>query len=280
MPAPLRDAIRWLARSIVFVIVLASLNFLLMQIIPGDPALVSAGSSGAADQQMIDQIRAEFRLDQPLWQQYSEYLLRTARLDLGTSFQHARPVWDMIAEKLGATLLLTGSAWVLSISLGVVLGMLSARFAGRWPDVLVSALVLILYAAPSFWLGLILVLVFSIWLDWLPAFGVGAIGGDLGAAAGVLGTLRHLILPATTLATFYIAIYTRLMRGGLLTVAQLDHIKTARAKGVPGRRMVTHHMIRGAILPVVTYMGFHATTLISGTVLVETVFAWPRAADL
>lgn len=280
MLAPLSKALRWLVRSIAFLFVLASLNFLLMQIVPGDPALVFAGGSGAADQQMIDQIRAEFHLDRPVWEQYTDYILRTARFDLGTSFQHGRPVWDMIAEKLGATLLLTASAWALSISLGVALGMISARYAGRWPDVVVSAGALILYAAPSFWLGLIFVLVFSIWLGWLPAFGIGTIGEDLGAGAALLDTLRHLILPAMTLATFYVAIYTRLMRGGLLAVAQLDHIKTARAKGVPGRRIVTHHMIRGAILPVVTYMGFHATTLISGAVLVETVFAWPGLGRL
>ena len=280
MKATLFIALRWLVKAILFVFVLASLNFLLIQIVPGDPALVFAGSSGAADQQMIDQIRVEFHLDQPVWAQYTDYILRTARFDLGTSFQHGRPVWDMIAEKLGATLLLTGSAWVLSITLGVALGMISARYVGRWPDVLVSAVALFLYAAPSFWLGLIFVLVFSIWLGWLPAFGVGTIGVDLGTFGHILDTLRHLILPALTLATFYIAIYTRLMRGGLLAVAQLDHIKTARAKGVPRRRIVTHHMIRGAILPVVTYMGFHATTLISGAVLVETVFAWPGLGRL
>jgi peptide/nickel transport system permease protein len=275
-----QKTLRWLVRTLGFLFVLTSLNFLLMQIIPGDPALVFAGSSGAADQQMIAQIRAEFRLDLPLRQQYTEYLLRSARFDLGTSFQHGRPVWEMIREKLGATLVLTGSAWALSIALGVVLGLVSARFAGRWPDALISALALFLYAAPSFWLGLILVLVFSIWLGWLPAFGVATIGVDLGPAEALWDRLRHLILPALTLATFYIAIYTRLMRGGLLAVAQLDHIKTARAKGVPGARIVTHHMIRGAILPVVTYMGFHATTLISGAVLVETVFAWPGLGRL
>jgi len=280
MRATLYAAGNWLARSMAFLFALASLNFLLMQIIPGDPALVFAGSSGAADQQMIEQIRAEFHLDQPVWAQYADYMLRTAHFDLGTSFQHGRAVWDMIAEKLGATLLLTGAAWVLSIMLGIALGMIAARYAGRWPDVLVSAGALILYAAPSFWLGLILVLVFSVWLGWLPAFGAGTVGADLGAWGTAVDTLRHLILPATTLATFYIAIYARLMRGGLLAVAQLDHIKTARAKGVPRSRIVVHHMIRGAILPVITYMGFHATTLISGAVLVETVFAWPGLGRL
>ena len=280
MKATLFIALRWLVKAILFVFVLASLNFLLIQIVPGDPALVFAGSSGAADQQMIDQIRTEFHLDQPVWAQYTDHILRIARFDLGTSFQHGRPVWDMIAEKLGATLLLTGSAWVLSITVGVLLGLVSARYAGRWPDVLVSAVALFLYAAPSFWLGLIFVLVFSIWLDWLPAFGVGTIGVEFGAFGQMLDILRHVILPALTLATFYIAIYTRLMRGGMLAVAQLDHIKTARAKGVPQHRIVTRHMLRGAILPLVTYMGFHATTLISGAVLVETVFAWPGLGRL
>ncbi len=280
MKATLSIALRWLVKAILFVFVLASLNFLLIQLVPGDPALVFAGSSGAADQQMINQIRAEFHLDRPVWAQYIDYILRTARFDLGTSFQHGRPVWDMIAERLGATLLLTGSAWGLSIAVGVALGLVSMRYVGRWPDMLVSSLALFLYAAPSFWLGLIFVLVFSIWLGWLPAFGVGTIGVEHSMLGAVLDKLRHLILPALTLATFYIAIYARLMRGGLLAVAQLDHIKTARAKGVPQIRIVTHHMIRGAILPVVTYLGFHATTLISGAVLVETVFAWPGLGRL
>lgn len=280
MKATLFIAMRWLVKAITFVFVLASLNFVLIQIAPGDPALVIAGSSGAADQVMIDQIRAEFHLDQPLAAQYVEYVARTVRFDLGTSYQHGRPVWDMISEKLAATLLLTGSAWVISIVLGVGLGLLSARFVGRWPDAVVSAGALILYAAPSFWLGLIFVLVFSIWLEWLPAFGASTIGVDFNMAGQIADTLRHLALPALTLALFYVAIYTRLMRGGLLAVAQLDHIKTARAKGVPPRRIVTHHMIRAAVLPVVTYLGFHATTLISGAVLVETVFAWPGLGRL
>jgi len=271
---------RWLVRVILFLFVLASLNFMLIQMAPGDPALVIAGSSGAADQQMIDQIRAEFHLDQPLGAQYLDYVSRTLRLDLGTSYHHGRPVWDMIAEKLGATVLLTGAAWAISIAVGVALGLLSARFVGRWPDVAISAGALLLYAAPSFWLGLIFVLVFSIWLEWLPAFGAATIGADLGWGGRIMDQMRHLILPALTLALFYVAIYARLMRGGMLAVSQLDHVKTARAKGVPPRRIVTHHMIRSAILPVVTYMGFHATTLISGAVLVETVFAWPGLGRL
>ncbi len=163
---------------------------------------------------------------------------------------------------------------------GVALGAAAARRVGSWADSVITVLALAFYATPIFWVGLMLVLVFSVWLGWLPSFGMDTVGADLHGWAAVADTARYLVLPALTLGLFYMAVYARLTRSAMLDVAGQDFVKTARAKGVPEGRILRRHILRNALLPVVTLAGIQAGQLIGGSVLVETVFAWPGIGRL
>jgi peptide/nickel transport system permease protein len=262
----------------VFAIIVA--NFLLVHAAPGDPASVMAGEAGAADPQFLAKLRTQFGLDQPLSTQLWIYVSHVAQGDLGMSYRQQRPVAGLIRERLSATLLLTGTAFVLAVVLGVTLGALAARRVGRTSDSLITVLALGLYATPLFWVGLMLVLVFSVWLDWLPSFGMNTVGANLSGMAAVLDTSRYLVLPATTLGLFYMAVYARLTRAAMLEVASQDFVRTARAKGVPEGAVQRRHILRNALLPVITIAGIQLGQLVGGSILVETVFAWPGIGRL
>ncbi len=264
--------------AIVFAIVCA--NFLLIHAAPGDPASVMAGQSGAADPQFLAQLRHEFGLDQPLSTQLWLYVSSVAHGDLGISHRQQRTVLSLIMERLPATLLLTGVAFVFALTAGIALGAAAARRVGTWADSAITVLALVFYATPIFWVGLMLVLVFSVGLGWLPAFGMNTVGADLHGWAAVADTARYLVLPGLTLGLFYMAVYARLTRSAMLDVAGEDFIKTARAKGVGEGRILRRHILRNALLPVVTLAGIQAGQLIGGSVLVETVFAWPGIGRL
>ncbi len=264
--------------AVVLAIVVA--NFLLIHAAPGDPASVMAGQSGAADAQFVAQLRHQFGLDQPLSTQLWLYLRAVLGGDLGMSHREGRPVAALIAERLPATLLLTGTAFALALAAGITLGAAAARRVGRWSDSLITVVALGFYATPIFWVGLMLVLVFSVWLDWLPAFGMETVGADLHGWAAAADTARYLVLPALTLGLFYMGVYARITRSAMLEVAGQDFVRTARAKGVPEGRILRRHVLRNALLPVVTLAGIQAGQLIGGSVLVETVFAWPGIGRL
>jgi peptide/nickel transport system permease protein len=264
--------------AMVFAIVVA--NFLLVHAAPGDPASVMAGEAGAADPQFLAQLRAQFGLDQPLSTQLWIYVSHVAQGDLGVSYRQQRPVAGLILERLAATLLLTGTAFVLAIVGGITLGALAARRVGHTSDSLITVLALGFYATPIFWVGLMLVLVFSVWLDWLPSFGMKTVGADLTGGAALLDTARYLVLPGLTLGLFYMAVYARLTRAAMLEVASQDFVRTARAKGVPEGGVQRRHVLRNALLPVITVAGIQAGQLIGGAILVETVFAWPGIGRL
>ncbi len=281
--SPLRFA-RFLAgrlvKMVLLVFAIICVNFLLIHAAPGDPASVMAGESGAADAHFVEQLRHEFGLDQPIGAQLWLYVSAVARGDLGISHRQQRTVVSLIAERLPATLLLTGVAFAFALASGIALGAAAARRVGRWTDSLITVLALGFYATPIFWVGLMLVLVFSVWLDWLPSFGMNTVGADLHGWAAVADTARYLVLPALTLGLFYMAVYARLTRSAMLDVAGEDFVKTARAKGVPEGRILRRHILRNALLPVVTLAGIQAGQLIGGSVLVETVFAWPGIGRL
>ena len=236
-----------------------------------------AGEAGAADA-FVAQLRERFGLDKPLPQQLATYLGHAARLDLGDSYRQQRPVMSLIGERLPATLLLTLTAFVVSLTLGVALGAWSSARAGTWLDSLVSTLSMLFYATPLFWLALMECCCSrSSWNGcrasaskrWARATG-------LARAADIA---RHLVLPAT-LALFYMAVYARMTRTAMLEVAQMDFIKTARAKGLSPRRIQRRHILRNALLPVITLAGIQAGSMVGGTVLIETVFAWPGIGRL
>jgi peptide/nickel transport system permease protein len=264
--------------AIVFAIIVV--NFFLIHAAPGDPASVMAGQSGAADPQFVEQLRHEYGLDKPLLTQLWIYVSSVARGDLGISHQQQRTVLSLISERLPATLLLTGVAFAFALTTGIALGAAAARRAGSWADSMITVLALAFYATPIFWVGLMLVLVFSVWLGWLPSFGMETVGANLHGWAAVADTAQYLVLPGLTLGLFYMAVYARLTRSAMLDVAGQDFIKTARAKGVPEGRILRRHILRNALLPVVTLAGIQAGQLIGGSVLVETVFAWPGIGRL
>jgi peptide/nickel transport system permease protein len=255
-------------------------NFLLIHLAPGDPASVIAGESGAGDAQFLAQLRQQFGLDQPLYVQLWLYMKGVLTLDLGFSYRNNLPVSTLILERLPATLLLSASAFIFSLLLGVLLGVMAAVRRGKLTDTFIMSGALFFYATPLFWVSLMAILVFSIQLDWLPPFGMETVGGGLSGLTRAWDIAQHMVLPVATLGLFFTAIYTRLTRASMLEVASLDFVKTARAKGVPARQVTTRHVLRNALLPVFTFAGIQAGQILGGAVLTETVFAWPGIGRL
>lgn len=269
-----------LAKGVVVLFGIALLNFLLIHAAPGDPATVLAGEAGAADEVLLQQLREQFGLDRPLIEQMFIYLKSYATLDLGFSYRQQQPVLPLILDRLPATLLLTGSAFLVSLCLGVGAGILAASRAGRWSDTAITTAALVFYATPLFWIALIGQIVFALKLGILPNVGYETIGANFTGFERAADIGRHLVLPALTLGLFFTALYARLMRASMLEIAGADFIKTARAKGVRPSAITLRHIARNAILPVVTLAGLQAGQLVGGAVLTETVFAWPGIGRL
>jgi peptide/nickel transport system permease protein len=268
------------AKGIVVLFAIAMLNFFLIRAAPGDPAQVLAGQAGAADEVLLAQLRQQFGLDQPLLYQLWLYLKGYLSLDLGFSYRQQQPVLTLILDRLPATLLLTGAAFLVSLGLGTLMGALAARRAGRWQDSLITTLALIFYATPLFWIALMSQILFSLKLGLVPNVGYETIGAGYTGLARALDIVSHLVLPALTLGLFFTALYARMMRASMLEVAGADFVKTARAKGLSPGVVSRRHVARNAILPVVTLAGLQAGQLVGGAVLTETVFAWPGIGRL
>jgi peptide/nickel transport system permease protein len=271
----LRFIARRLLQAVPTILVIVVINFFLLHMAPGDAADVLAGEAGSATPEYMTALRERFGLDQPLYVQLVVYLKNILTFDLGFSFRHNQPVLTLIVDRLGPTLLLMVTTLVLSIGIGVLLGLLAATGLRKWRDNIISVLALVSYATPLFWLGLMLIIVFSIHLDWLPTSGMETIGAFNEGWARVVDITRHLVLPAITLSLFYLAVYTRLMRAAMLEQAGMDYVTTARAKGLTERRITFGHVLRNALLPVVTVAGIQVGGLIGGSVVVETIFGWP-----
>ena len=269
-----------LVKSIVILLCIAVLNFFLIRLAPGDPAAVMAGEAGASDEIFLQQLKEKFGLDQPLLVQLRIYMWDIVRFDLGFSYRQQMPVSQLIFERLPATLLMTGTAFVLSILFGVVGGVLAAQKPGSWRDTGIMTAAIIFYATPLFWIALMAVLLFSVQLGWLPAFGFETVGSGYTGLQRALDIARHLVLPSMTLALFFMAVYARMTRASMLEVASMDFVKTALAKGVPDKLLQRRHILRNALLPVVTLAGLQAGQMIGGAVLTETVFAWPGIGRL
>jgi peptide/nickel transport system permease protein len=269
-----------LVKAAAILIAIVVMNFFLVHAAPGDPAMVMAGEAGAADEKFVTQLREQFGLDRPLYEQLGTYVGKIVQGDLGFSYRQQRPVWDILAERLPATLVLTLTAFLLALAAGVALGTLAAVAVGTWADSAITVVALLAYATPIYWIGLMLSLLFSIQLGWLPAFGYETIGAGYIGLAHVADVAVHLILPVITLALFYMAGYARLTRASMLEVRGLDFVKTAKAKGLTQSRIVTRHVLRNAILPVITVAGIQAGQLVGGSILIETVFAWPGIGRL
>lgn len=242
-----------------------TLVFILIRMMPGDPVMVMlAGSGGSAE--AIARIRGELGLDLPMWQQYGKFVFDAVRGNLGLSLFEGRPVVTVISDQIGRTAELAAASSVLAIALGTVLGVLSAVNAGKWLDSLFMTLAVFGLSLPSFWFGLVLILVFSFGLGWLPATGAGGI--------------KHLILPGVALGLICSAMVARLVRSSMLEVLKQDYITTARSKGLAERVILYKHALRNAMIPVVTMIGLQFGWLLGGTVVIETVFARPGLGRL
>lgn len=275
-----RYVVRRLLQTVPVVLGVVILNFLLLQLAPGDLATVLAGEAGGAPKEYIDQLRQRFGQDQPVLVQLFNYLRNLAVLDLGYSFRQSAPVLNLLLARLWPTLLLMGSTLLLSLSLGVGMGLLAALWVRTWKDQLISVAAIIFYATPLFWIGLMLILVFSIHFGWFPTSGMEDVVAFNEGFARVVDIAHHLVLPTITLSMFYLALYARLMRASMLEQRGLDYVITARAKGIPERTIIVRHVFRNALLPVVTMAGIQFGSLLGGSVVVESVFAWPGLGQL
>ena len=215
-----------------------------------------------------------------MYVQLWRYVSGVAMLDFGFSYRQGVPVLDLILARLPATLLLTGTAFVLSLALGIVAGSLAAARVKKPSGSIIMALALLFYATPLFWVALMSVVLFSVYLDLLPAYGMYTVGAGHTGMALVLDVGKHLILPATTLALFFMAIYTRMTRASMLEASQQDFVKTARAKGLKNSVIQRRHILRNALLPIITLAGLQAGQMVGGAILTETVFAWPGIGRL
>lgn len=254
-----------LGLSLLFITwVVSSLVFLLIHLVPGDPVSVMLGDwASPADEQAL---RHQLGLDQPLWQQYIHYFMGLLRFDLGTSLFFQQPVSDLVLQRLPMTAYLAVMAMLIAVLIAFPLGMWAALKSGRWPDYASMTVALVGVSIPNFWLGPMLILLFSISLAWLPVS-----GADQPWAW---------VLPAVTLGTALAAILARMLRASLLEIFHEDYIRTARAKGLSNTRVYGQHALRNALLPVVTIMGLQLGTLLGGAVITEVVFDWPGLGQL
>lgn len=245
------------------------LVFLMMALVPGDPAQAILGPYATAEN--LAKLRRELALDRSLPAQYGTWIGNVMRGDFGRSYSLDRPVLDEILERLGPTLLLGGTAFALMTLMGIVAGVISAVRHNRWPDRLLGVLVLIGISTPSFWLALLFVALFAIRLGWAPASGMFLVyqGGGMG------DLLAHLVLPAITLAIVAAGIVARLTRTGMLEVLRLDYVRTARGKGLPESTVIWRHAFRNALIGLIPVLGVQAGFVLGGAVYVETVFQWP-----
>jgi peptide/nickel transport system permease protein len=272
-------ALRRFAQLVPIILVIVVVNFILIRLAPGDPMAYIIGDAPVPEEQ-IAELRRQLGLDRPLVEQLLIYLGSVARGDFGYSFISRAPVSEIILERLPATLLLMITQYVLAIVAGIILGVMSARRQGSLTDAGVTLLSVIGFAVPVFWLGQMLMLVFSTQLGLFPAQGMLSLRYDLGPFGKALDIAHHLVLPAITLAFFNLGLIARLTRSNMLQVLRLEYIIFARSKGLSERTVIYKHALRNAVLPVVTIIGLNLRTIIAGAVLTETVFAWPGLGRL
>ena len=256
------------------------LNFSLMHLAPGDVADTISQSMGGADAELLERIRADYGLDQPFVVQLGRYVGGVLRGDLGYSFFYNRPVTTLILERLPATLLLVFTAQILALLVGVVLGVVSARRPNGLASHVVTGIALFGYSAPVFWTGILLLIAFSLKIQWFPVAGMRDVTVEGGAWVRAADVARHLVLPAVTLMSVFLALYSRLARATMMEVLGSDYVRTAKAKGLTARQVVYKHALKNALSPVITLAGLQFSAVISGAVLVEAVFSWPGLGTL
>jgi ABC-type dipeptide/oligopeptide/nickel transport system permease component len=256
--------VRRLTALVVTVLLVSVATFFAMRLVPGDPARLAAGQDAPAE--VVEALRVQWGLNRPLYAQLAHFLGGLVTGDLGTSYRTKSPVWAEVRTRLAPTLLLTVSGLSLALILGIGAGVLSAIRHGTWFDTGVSVLSTLGISLPVFWLGILLMMVFSAQLRWLPSSG--------------WGDWRHLVLPSFTLGLGVFASTSRMTRSAMLEVLQDDYIRTANAKGLSKLRVLMKHALRNALLPIVTIAGLEFGRLLGGAVITESVFAWPGMGRL
>jgi len=239
--------------------------FFIMDLAPGDPALIIAGDQ--ATDEMIEKVKEDYGFNDPLLVRYANYMKGLVKGDLGTSYVSKKDVWATYCQRFPATAKLSVAAIVVSLVLSLTLGVYSAVNQNTWKDNVSVVLALLGLSMPQFWLGLLLIIAFALNLGWFPS------GGDT-------GTWKCLVLPAITIGTNNAALMTRTTRSSMLDVIRQDYLCTARAKGVSEKRVINHHALRNALIPIITIAGVQFAYILGGAVLVETVFAWPGVGRL
>lgn len=266
--------------AVVLLIAVLVLNFTMINLAPGDVVDTIAADMGGANAELMAQIRAEYGLDQPVIVQLGRYIGRVLQFDLGYSYFYNRPVTALIFERLPATLLLVFSAQIFALILGILLGVFAAQKPNGLFSHIVTLFALFGYAAPVFWTGILLLIAFSLKIPLFPVAGMRDVTIEGGFFPQALSIAHHLVLPMLTLGSIFIALYSRLCRASMLEVLGSDYVRTAKAKGLRPRDVVMKHALKNALPPVVTLAGLQFSAVISGAVLVETVFSWPGLGQL
>jgi peptide/nickel transport system permease protein len=271
--------VRYLARRVpaaaLRLLVISLILFAVLHIPPGGPADILAADP-AASPEAIARIKALWGVDRPVHVQYAVWLRRVLTGDWGRSFAEHRPVVAVVLERVPATLLLTGSALAFSLVLGFGLGALGAAGRRRGGQAVVQALAVLGMSVPTFWSGTLVILVFAVWLRWVPAGGMATVGGGFSLA----DRLAHLVAPMVVLGSVYVAQWTRYVQAGLGEALREDYVRTGRAKGVAEGRLLVKHALPNAAIPLVTVLGLEIPRLLAGAMVTEVVFAWPGLGRL
>ncbi|WP_158670340.1 ABC transporter permease [Bradyrhizobium guangdongense] len=275
-----RIILRRLAQVIPLVFAVIVLNFVLIHLAPGSLFDVMTAEQQISDPAMLDQLRHTYGVDQPTWVQLAKYIWSVMRLDLGFSYRQNAPVLSVILDQLPATVILMLAATTVALLVGVTAGVLASIRVNTIWDNLISLAAVFFFAAPSFWLGIMMTVLFAVKLGWFPVGGMRTIGASNSSLADALDVMHHLVLPAIALGLFYAATYARVMRASMLEVFRLDFVRTARAKGLSPARVVLAHVLRNALLPIVTLLGLQLGTILGGSVVIEAVFSWPGIGSL
>ena len=277
--AILNFVLRRLFHALPLLICVIVFNFFLIHLAPGDPIQALVGEFPAPEA-YIAEMRKVFGLDQPIYIQLLLYIKNILAGDLGFSFYYRQPVLSVILDRVPATLQLMVPALLFSATIGILLGVLSARKPYSLADNTISVFSLFGYCVPAFWLGQMLMAAFAIELGWLPSQGMKTVGADLEGASLIADRAAHLVLPFAALAVRHLAVNARMMRSSMLEVAYEDFVTVARAKGLDEKAVIARHMVPNALMPVVTIIGVDVGFLFTGSVLVETVFGWPGIGRL
>jgi len=240
--------------------------FFMLRLVPGDPVRLMFANQASPPPERIEEIRHQLGLDLPIWRQYLDYVTGVLQGDFGLSIRSRQPVFEEIVQRLPNTFRLTSASLAVAVTVGILAGVLSAVYKGRWIDRVSMVVAILGISIPSFWFGLMIMLLFGVRLEWLPVSGAT--------------TWEHLVMPAITLGLISSAIIARLTRASMLEALGQDYVRTARAKGLSGRTVIARHALRNAFIPVVTIIGLQIGGLLSGAFIIESVFAYPGVGQL